>query len=75
MHVNVFDGRGLLSISPASRSQLMELLIEPHGIFGSNFAYLFLTLSSHCMVCKTLTRLRRGLMVKMLITLEPHSIL
>ena len=40
----------LLSISPAGRGQLVKMLItlEPHGIFGSIFAYLFiLTLSSH----------------------------
>ena len=39
----------LLSISPGSRSQLMELLIEQHGIFGSNFAYLFFNQPLHGM--------------------------
>ena len=41
----------LLSMSPVGRGQLVKMLItlEPHGIFGSNFAYLsILTLSSHC---------------------------
>ena len=41
----------LLSISSTDRVQLVKKLInlEPHSIFGSNFAYLFiLTLSSHC---------------------------
>ena len=40
-----------MSISPACYFQLVKLLInlEPHGIFGSNFAYLcILILSSHC---------------------------
>ena len=39
----------LLSISPAGSGQLVKILItlESHGIFRSNFAYLFiLTLSS-----------------------------
>ena len=41
----------MLSISPAIRDQLVEILItfEPHGIFGSNVSCLFiLTLSTHC---------------------------
>ena len=40
----------LLSIVLASRGLLVKMLttLEPHGIFGSNFAYLFiLTLSRH----------------------------
>ena len=40
----------MLSISPASRGQLVKMLItlEPPSIFGSTFAYLFiLTLSIH----------------------------
>ena len=40
----------LLSTSPALRGRFVKMLItlEVHGIFGSNFAYLFvLTLSSH----------------------------
>ena len=39
----------LLSISPAGRGQIVKILItlEPHGIFGSNFSYLFSTLSCH----------------------------
>ena len=33
----------LLSISPAGRGQLVKMLttLEPHSIFGSNFAYAF----------------------------------
>ena len=33
--------KGSPSISPAGRDQLVKMLItfEPHGIFGSNFAY------------------------------------
>ena len=41
---------GLLSNCPACCGQLVKIPItlEPYGIFGSNFAYLFiLTLSSH----------------------------
>ena len=41
---------GLLSISPACCGQLVKILIthEPYGIFGSNFANLFiLILASH----------------------------
>ena len=40
----------LLSMISAGCGQLVKMLItlEPHGIFGSNFAYLsILTLSSH----------------------------
>ena len=35
----------LLCISLAGRGQLAEMLItlEPHGIFGSHFAYLFVS--------------------------------
>ena len=37
----------LLSISPAGRGQLVQMLItlEPHGIFGSNFEYQYIL---HC---------------------------
>ena len=38
------------SISPAGHGQLVNMLItlEPHGIFWSNFAYLYIsTLSGH----------------------------
>ena len=41
----------LLSISLTSRGQLVKMLItlEPHGIFGSYFAYFFIsTLYSYC---------------------------
>ena len=39
-----------MSLSLVGRGQLVQMLIslEPHGIYGSNFAYyFFLTLSSH----------------------------
>ena len=44
--------KALLSISPVGRGQFMKMLItlEPHGILGSNFAYIVLiyfTISSH----------------------------
>ena len=45
-----FMDEALRSISPFGSGQLVKIFIilEPHGIFGSNFAYLFiLTLSSH----------------------------
>ena len=51
----------LMSISPAGRGQLVKILktLEPHGIFGSNLAYLYiLTLSSHWYAM--VTRLRRA---------------
>ena len=51
----------LLSISPAGSGQLVKILItlESHGIFRSNFAYLFiLTLSSH--LYEMVTRLSRA---------------
>ena len=39
--------KGLLSIISAGCGQLVKMLIslEPHGIFGSNFAYLFILIS------------------------------
>ena len=42
-------GEGLLSIILVGRGQLVKMLItlELHGIFGSNFAYLFI-LTSYC---------------------------
>ena len=45
-----FMDEALLSNSQTGRGKIVKLLItlEPHGIFGSNFEYLFiLTFSSH----------------------------
>ena len=44
MHNCFLTDEALLSINQAGRGQLVKLLItlEPHGIFGSNFAYLFI---------------------------------
>ena len=57
---NLFDERGFAVISPVSRGQLLKILItlEPYGIFGSNFAYLFINIVQS-LVCQTVTRLRR----------------
>ena len=60
MHVNIVQplacvtallmDEALLSISPVGHGQLVKMLItlELHGVFRSNFAYLFiLKMSSH----------------------------
>ena len=65
----------------------MPINLEPHGIFGSNFVYLciytytyFLTLSSRWYEKKcdeaslSIILAGQALLVKMLITLEPHGI-
>ena len=53
------------------------IVLEPRGIFGSNFAYLFL----HCPAIgmqigkeatPSIISAIRGILVKMVITLEPH---
>ena len=43
MRNHLFDGRGVLSISPAGCGQFVKMLItlEPHGIFGSYVEYSF----------------------------------
>ena len=72
----------LLSINPASRAQLVKMLItlQPQDTFGSNVAYY---LFYHCPatgmqnddeVSPSIILASRGLLVKMLITLEPHGI-
>ena len=79
---SLFDERGLLSIISASCGQSVKMLItlEPHGIYGSNFAYLFIfTLfkvtgmrnGDEALPSNDLAG--RGLLVKILITLEPFS--
>ena len=52
----------------------MIITLGPHGIFGSYFAYLFIVILY--MVCKIVAIIlaSRGLLVKMLITLEPGVI-
>ena len=49
--------KALLSISPAGRCQLLEMLItlEQHGTFGSHFIIYFNLVEP--LVCKTVTRL------------------
>ena len=74
---------GLLSKCPAYCGQLVKILttLEPYGIFGSNFAYLFILIfSSHPDMLNggdglpSIILTGQGLIVKMLITLEPHGI-
>ena len=73
---------GLLSIISVGCGKIVKMLItlELHGIFRSNFSYLFiLTVSSHSMqkVNKALLSIilaSQCFLVKMLITLEPHHI-
>ena len=74
---------GLLSIISASYGQLKKkfITLEPHGIVGSNFTYLFiLTSSSHLYAKKgdeawpIIILAGQGLIVKMLITFKPHHI-
>ena len=58
MRNSLFMDLALLCISPASRGQLVKMLItlEPHGIFGSNCILVYLNIV-HSLVCKTETRL------------------
>ena len=74
----------LLSISPAGRGQLVKMLttLEPHGIFGSNFAYLYI-LTFNCpatdmqngdKASPSISPTGRDFLIKMLIILEPHGI-
>ena len=58
----------------------MLITLEPDGIFGSNVAYLFI-LNFPATVMQngdegspSIISADRGLLVKLLITLEPHSI-
>ena len=72
------------SIILAGRALLVKMLItlEPDGIFGSNFIYMYLcslTFSSHWYekgdkASASIILAGRALVVKMLITLEPHGI-
>ena len=72
--------KALQSISPAGQLVKMLITLEPHGIFGSNFAYLYiLTLSNHIMqsvdeASPSISSAGRSQLVKMLTTLEPHGI-
>ena len=74
---------GLLSDCPACYDQLVKILItlETYMIFGSNFAYLFiLILSIHPGMqnggegLPSIILASQYILVKMLITLGPHSI-
>ena len=76
--------KGLLRIISTGCGQLVKMLItlEPDGIFGSNFAYLFI-LTFNCPATgmqngddamTSIILADRGLLVKMLITLETHHI-
>ena len=50
MHNSFFDGQGFPEHQFHKSWSISEIVIttEPHGVFGSNFAFLFiLTLSSH----------------------------
>ena len=57
----------------------MLITLEPDGIFGSNFVYFcILTLSSNwyakrCKASPSIILTGRALLLKMLITLEPHG--
>ena len=73
---------GLLSHCPACCGQLVNIFITlgPYGLFRSNFAYMYLCipiLSSHPRmqiegeVLPSIIFVGQGLLVKMLITLEP----
>ena len=72
------------SIILACRALLVKMLttVEPHGIFGSNFVYIYVFY--HCPATgiekgdeasPSIILAGRALLVKMLITLEPHGIL
>ena len=69
----------LLKISPAYFGQLVIILItlEPYGIFGSNFVYLFVPgtcIQNHEESLSRDILVIRDLSVKILITFEPHGI-
>ena len=77
MHYNRCAGESV-------RQQLVKMLItiEPHGIFGSNLAYMYLyILKLFSLWCENgnealpgISSVDRGLLVKMLRTLEPHGL-
>ena len=71
---NIFlMSEGSLSIDSASCDQLVKMLmtLEPHGIVGSNFAYLFILTFSSYWYANGDEALPRIILVKRLITLEP----
>ena len=72
------------SIILAGRALLVKMLItiEPHGIFGSNFVYIYVFYYCPATGMKkgdeaspSIILAGRALLVKMLITLEPHGII
>ena len=76
------DDEASPSIILAGQALLVKMLItlEPHGIFGSNFAYLCIyTLSSHRYekgdeASPSIILAGRALLMKILITREPHGV-
>ena len=78
-HTFLFIDMGLLNNCPTGCSQLVKILItlEPYRIAGSNLAYLFLLIVfiHPCMQGPGITLAGLCILVKMLITVEPHSIL
>ena len=80
MNPPVFDRYGFAMYCQARCGQLVTILItlEPYGVFGSDFAYLFL--SSHSGVqnggegLPGIILAGQCLLVKMLIALEPHGV-
>ena len=83
MRNRLFDGDGLLSTSPACCCQLVKILttLEPYGIFGSDFAYLSILycpatgMQNGAEGLPSIILAGRGLLVRMIITLEPQGIL
>ena len=80
---NVLIDMGLLSNYPACRGQLVKILIalEPYEIFGSNFAYLCISILSSQSGMQnggegfpSIILVGQGILLTMLITLEPHGI-
>ena len=74
---------GSLSICPACYGQLVKTLItlEPYRLFKLNFAYLFISIlsihpgmQSGCEGLPSIILAGQCILVKMLITLEPHGI-
>ena len=69
-------------ISPAGRGQFVKMLttLEPHGIFCSNFAYLYILtfldtgMQNGDKALPSISPATCGQLVKMLITLEQHGI-
>ena len=83
MTIPIFIDMGLLNNCAACNDQKVETLIavEPYRIYGPKFAYLFISIfSSHlgmqngCEGLPSIILTSRGILVKMLITLELNGI-